>query len=195
MRFELLPRPSSDVSRCCNSTTLAGDHCSPREKKSRAPLLAKTGVAYLPRVRITTNAVARKSEWPDDSRTSLRFTLHFFVRFRWRDNTRLHFGEGITRDVSSKGLFIVTETLPDVRSVIRCWFYMPTKEQLLFRHSYKVTTVALVLRVCTDVFSSGFAASARAMSLTACEDSSIRDGFSSRQFQQRRHLTNPTNNP
>jgi hypothetical protein len=130
-------------------------------------------------VQITNIGAASKSRRLDDSRASLRFTFHFFVHFRWRDHTGLHFGEGTTRDVSSEGLFIVTRTLPDVRSVIRCWFYMPTRKRLFFKHTYKVTAAARVLRVSgisADVFTDGcgFAASARAISLTDREDSSIR---------------------
>lgn len=105
-------------------------------------------------------------------RTFSRFTLHFFVRFRWRDNTGIHFGEGAIRDVSGKGLFIVTETLPLLHSVVRCWFYLPTREQLFFKHGYRVTTVARVLRISADVSSKdvGFAVFIRGIALKECED-------------------------
>lgn len=113
-------------------------------------------------------------------RTSSRFRLRFFVRFRWRDNTGIHFGDGSTRDINSKGLFVLTETLPRVNSVIRCWFYLPTREQLHFELGYKVTTVARVLRVTTEVMSSedtGFAVSARVIALTDCEDFGKSEAF------------------
>jgi hypothetical protein len=50
---------------------------------------------------------------------------------------------------------------------------MPTKDQLLFKHAYKVTTVARVIRMSADIFSygAGFAASVRAISLIDAEDS------------------------
>lgn len=118
-------------------------------------------------------------------RTWSRFALHFFVRFRWRDNTGPHFGEGTTRDISSKGLFILTETPPPVNSVIRCWFYMPMVEQRLSKHAYKVITVARVLRVDVTVFgmNAGFAASARIVVLRDSDDTGDSSGLVRRKPQ------------
>ena len=103
-------------------------------------------------------------------RTVTRFALHYFVRFRWHDEAGLHSGEGTTLDLSSKGLFILTDTLPPINSVIRCWFCMPTLDQHRPEHMYEATLVARVVRTNATRNHSGFAASARAVVLTDREE-------------------------
>lgn len=105
-------------------------------------------------------------------RTVSRFRLRFLVRFRWRDRAGSHWGEGTTRDISSKGLFILTDTLPPVNSVIRCWFHFPAIEHSFSQDGYDATAIARVLRTADRGKDIGFAISPRAVVITDRDETS-----------------------
>jgi len=55
-----------------------------------------------------------------DRREQTRFDVRASVTFEWRDAQGVHrCGQGVTRDVSSKGLFIFSECLPPAKVDLR----------------------------------------------------------------------------
>lgn len=65
-------------------------------------------------------------ETPFCPRGELRNRMKLGVVFRWRDADGAHEGQGITRDLSPKGIFVRTASLPSIKGIVRCYVLLPS---------------------------------------------------------------------
>ena len=74
----------------------------------------------------------------------------------------------MTRDISGKGLYISTETLPPVNRIVRCWFSLRSVEYDVPGLTYHAVAVGRVVRPETDSLGRnvGFAVSTRVVVLS-----------------------------
>lgn len=62
-----------------------------------------------------------------ERRQHRRFDLRVPVQFKWKDRKRVHhLGAGLTRDISTKGIFVYTDSLPPQDTKIQTEFSVPT---------------------------------------------------------------------
>lgn len=64
-----------------------------------------------------------------DRRVRLRFDLTAPVKYSWTDLTGRHHGTGCTRDVSERGIFIVTDTLPPMGATVHFEVSFPFRDE------------------------------------------------------------------
>lgn len=79
-----------------------------------------------------------------DRRARLRFDLTAPVKYSWRDLTGSRQGTGFTRDVSERGLFIVTATPPPMGATVHFEVSFPFRDesQIQMRAQGRVVRVA-----------------------------------------------------
>lgn len=73
--------------------------------------------------------IAHRSEFAVERRKGIRYRMNASVLFRWSGPEEEHCqGEGITRDMSVSGAFIVTATCPPPNAVIRMEVFLPLSD-------------------------------------------------------------------
>jgi hypothetical protein len=93
-----------------------------------------------------------------DRRKALRFNLNVPVRFMWKyHGRRAESATGETRDISFRGLFVVSDACPPVGSTIKARVTLPTPGGLDLVMRLKAT-VLRVEAVVADKYAGGFAA-------------------------------------
>lgn len=81
-----------------------------------------------------------------ERRQHRRFDLRVPVQFKWKDRKRVHhLGAGLTRDISSKGIFVYTDSLPPQDTKIQTEFSFPTSSPVEI--GVQVTARARVVRL------------------------------------------------
>ncbi|MGH9681205.1 MAG: PilZ domain-containing protein [Candidatus Acidiferrales bacterium] len=54
-----------------------------------------------------------------ERREQIRYGVRALVDFEWKDEETLRRGQGVTRDISTKGMFIYAEITPPVKADLR----------------------------------------------------------------------------
>lgn len=85
------------------------------------------------------------------------------VSFGWKTPGMAWFGDGITRDMSARGMYVVSETSPPLATVVRCNVCLPPLEP-----SQHVLTGIVVGRV-IRVDETGFAVTSKVFVLRSDE--------------------------
>lgn len=81
-----------------------------------------------------------------ERREQIRFGLRALVNFEWFDREHVrHLGQGLTRDISAKGLFIFSEDPPPAKADIQAEVYFGFIEGM--DTNLRLSAKALVLRV------------------------------------------------
>ena len=136
--------------------------------------LSDTGKCQLPRKSGDTQIVHR-SEYAVERRQGIRYRLNTSVIFRWSGpEDGSYQGEGVTRDISVAGAFVVTATCPPPNSLIQMEVFF-----LLSDGGAKALMKAdmMVLRVEHDVAGnkrSGFSAVGKGFSLRTFSERATR---------------------
>ena len=103
--------------------------------------------------------MGRYARVPMDMRKDIRYRLDAPAVFSWEGARRRHFqGEGITRDVSVQGAFILTATMPPPDSSIQVDILLPSLSGM--QATMRITGKARVIRVerpSADALIHGFA--------------------------------------
>jgi hypothetical protein len=81
-----------------------------------------------------------------DRRTEVRYQLSARVVFSWEGPEQKRFqGEGVTRDISTKGAFILTQSCPPDQAAVQMLFFLPPFHGTLA--TARIRAKAQVLRV------------------------------------------------
>jgi hypothetical protein len=68
----------------------------------------------------------REAEQAGDRRKGKRFRLRLAVLFSWRDaQGRLQSGEGWSRDIGSRGIYVSTDTAPPIGTLLEMNIFLP----------------------------------------------------------------------
>jgi hypothetical protein len=79
-------------------------------------------------------------------RSHFRVQLDLPVVFRWRDRSGRHQAEGVTRDISAAGVFVLSEVFPPVSAIIRCEVLIPSLDVQAQGSLLEVIAVGHVVR-------------------------------------------------
>jgi hypothetical protein len=80
-----------------------------------------------------------------EQREHPRFDVRAHVDFEWIEEGVLQTGQGFTRDISSKGMFIYSDTKPPTKADLRVRVYLDSSAQTLTK--VQVRANSLVVRV------------------------------------------------
>lgn len=100
-----------------------------------------------------------------EQRRSKRYDLGALVSFFWKEEGNHHLGAGFMRDVSIRGVFVVTSTLPPIGTAVRleiCFESSLTDSPLVILAKGQVCRVELDIH---NGGNSGFAASTKRFKL------------------------------
>jgi len=110
--------------------------------------------------------ITQKIESPAERRKAIRYRMSTPVIFRWKGpNDELFQGEGVTRDMSVVGIFILTSTCPPANAVVQMEVLLPVSDGA---SNARMKSELTVLRVEHDVAQnnrSGFSAVGAGFSL------------------------------
>ena len=73
--------------------------------------------------------IVDRSEYPVERRKGIRYRMNASVMFRWSGPGNGHFqGEGVTRDMSLAGAFVLTATCPPPNAVVQMEVFLPLSD-------------------------------------------------------------------
>ena len=73
--------------------------------------------------------IAHRSEYSAERRKGIRYRMNASVMFRWDGPDSGHYqGEGITRDMSVAGAFVLTATCPPPNAVVEMEVFLPLSD-------------------------------------------------------------------
>lgn len=104
--------------------------------------------------------MARENSHPEERREHRRYQLQIPVLFKWLDGEKRS-GAGFTRDVSPKGLFVLSSDLPMIKKHLNLRILLPAGEKQV---GNVLRGEGKVIRVPSDGESQGFAIKARLFS-------------------------------
>ena len=110
--------------------------------------------------------IAQTSERPVEQRRAIRYRMSTPVIFRWNgpDNERFQ-GEGVTRDMSVAGVFVLSATSPPANSAVQMEVLLPISDGASKVRMKSDMTVLRVEQDLTDNKRSGFSAVGKGFSL------------------------------
>ena len=90
--------------------------------------------------------LAREVRVPSELRNGIRYRVDAVALFSWQGGPGGRFqGEGVTRDISTQGAFIVTATMPPPRSPVQVDLLLPTVSGI--NAAVRITGIVRVIRV------------------------------------------------
>lgn len=101
-------------------------------------------------------------------RTIQRHPARFAVSFSWKDETgKRRSSKGVTRDISARGMFVRTSTVPPPSAVVRCELELPALDTRAPDIVHHAVAVGRVIRSDQDLPPSerGFALRTRVFSV------------------------------
>jgi len=119
--------------------------------------------------------IAHRSEYAVERRKGIRYRMSASVTFRWSgpENGRYQ-GEGVTRDMSVAGAFVLTATCPPPNAVIQMDVFLPMSDGT---SKVQMKADMMVLRVEHDIAGkkrSGFSAVGKGFSLRTSSERASR---------------------
>lgn len=70
--------------------------------------------------------IAHRSEYSAERRKGIRYRMNASVMFHWHGSENEHYqGEGVTRDMSVTGAFVMTATCPPPNAVVQIEVFLP----------------------------------------------------------------------
>jgi hypothetical protein len=112
-----------------------------------------------------------------ERRLALRYAVSANVLFSWEERGAYTKGEGVTRDMSTNGLFVYSNILPPESAPVRIEVVFPPLLEPGMPVRIKVRgRVTRVERELAGTFESGFAVSSVSTSLLSHEDSGTCEG-------------------
>ena len=110
-------------------------------------------------------------------RAALRYALSANVLFSWEGLGPCAKGQGVTRDMSTNGLFVYSKVLPPENASLGLEVGFPPLHEGRAPVRFKVRgRVVRVERETGEPFRNGFAVSSERTSLLSCENSGTREG-------------------
>jgi hypothetical protein len=92
------------------------------------PYSRNTGKNYFSR-RSGEVPIAHRSEYSVERRKGIRYRMNASVLFRWNGPEDGHYqGEGVTRDMSVSGAFVLTATCPPPNSLVQMEVFLPLSD-------------------------------------------------------------------
>ena len=99
-------------------------------------------------------------------RAKQRVELRLPVLFEWREAGRKHHAPGLTRDVSSGGLYVVSQFCPPLTQITRCHLVLPALHPETKDLVYEAVLIGRIKRIDYEADRQvGFAVHARVMIL------------------------------